>query len=70
MIEPDSVIGNGLILYFRTEKLEQVRRNVEQMDLVVEEEMHHNSNSHKREFSLRDPDGYYLVITEFHTYEG
>lgn len=36
----------------------------------VEEDIHLNPNSTKKEFSLRDPDGYYLTITEFHTYEG
>jgi len=70
MTKPEMSIGNGLILYFRTENLEQVRRNVEQLGLAVEEEIQHNPNSHKREFSLRDPEGYYLTITEFHTYEG
>ena len=70
MINPDTVIGNGLILYFRTENMERIRRNVKKLDLEVEEEIHHNPNSSKKEFSLRDPDGYYLIITEFHTYEG
>jgi len=29
-----------------------------------------NPNSRRKEFSLRDPDGCYLTITEFHKYEG
>jgi hypothetical protein len=47
-----------------------VRKNVERMSAIVEEEIHLNENSLRKEFSIRDPDGYYLTITEFHTYEG
>ena len=62
--------GNGLILYFRTENMNAIRQNVEKMDWEVAEEIHLNPNSRRREFSLRDPEGYYLTITEFHQYEG
>lgn len=62
--------GNGLILYFRTENMDKIRQNVREMGGIVEEETHLNTNSLKREFSLRDPDGYFLTITEFHQYEG
>jgi predicted enzyme related to lactoylglutathione lyase len=62
--------GNGLILYFRTENMNAIRQNVEKTGGIVEEETHLNPNSLKKEFSLRDPDGYYLTITEFHKYEG
>lgn len=62
--------GNGLILYFRTRTMKQVRENVKKTGSVVEEDIHLNPNSRRMEFSLRDPDGYYLTITEFHDYEG
>ncbi|MGB5555474.1 MAG: VOC family protein [Flavobacteriaceae bacterium] len=62
--------GNGLILYFRTDKMDDIRQKVEKMRGIVEEDVHLNQNSRKKEFSLRDPDGYYLTITEFHEYEG
>jgi hypothetical protein len=70
MINPGITPGNGLILYFRTENMNSVRKNVERMSAIVEEEIHLNENSLRKEFSIRDPDGYYLTITEFHTYEG
>lgn len=68
----DSTItpGNGLILYFRTENMKAVRQNVEKIGGAIEEDIHLNPNSRKKEFSLRDPDGYYLTITELHEYEG
>ena len=68
MTSPSITPGNGLILYFRTENMDVIRQNVEKIGSIVEEEIHLNPNSLKKEFSLRDPDGYYLTITEFHKY--
>ncbi len=70
MMNPAIAPGNGLILYFRTQNMDAIRQNVERTGGPVEEEIHVNPNSTKKEFSLRDPDGYYLTITEFHKYEG
>ena len=70
MANPDITAGNGLILYFRTAKMSTIRENVEKIGAAIAEEIHLNPNSKKMEFSLRDPDGYYLTITEFHKYEG
>jgi hypothetical protein len=67
---PNALKGNGLILYFKTDSLEKIRQIIEQMDYPIEVEMHINLNSTKKEFSLRDLDGYYLTITEYHEYEG
>lgn len=70
MMNPNITPGNGLILYFRTENMPVIRQNVEKLAWPIEEDVHLNPNSTKMEFSLRDPDGYYLTITEFHKYEG
>lgn len=70
MIHPNGLSGNGLILYFRTENMSTIRQNIEDLGYAVVEDTHLNPNSTKKEFSLRDPDGYYLTITEFHKYEG
>jgi hypothetical protein len=70
MLNPNITPGNGLILYIRTENMNSIRQNVEKLGCSVEEDIHLNPNSKKMEFSLRDPDGYYLTITEFHKYEG
>jgi hypothetical protein len=70
MINPGITPGNGLILYFRTENMNVIRQVVEKMGGFIVEDLHFNPNSKKKEFSLRDPDGYYLTITEFHKYEG
>jgi len=70
MTNPNDISGNGLILYFRTENMNVIRQNVEKMGYSVEEDIRLNLNSRKMEFSLLDPDGYYLTISEFHKYEG
>lgn len=70
MKSPDNNSGNGLILYFRTENIEKIRENLRKMNYNVEEEIHLSLNSRRKEFSLRDPDDYYLTIAEFYTNEG
>jgi predicted enzyme related to lactoylglutathione lyase len=70
MMNPNITPGNGLILYFRTDNMNVLRQNVEKLGYAVEEDIHVNPNPSKKEFSLRDPDGYYITITEFHKYEG
>ncbi len=70
MMNPSVTPGNGLILYYKTDNLEAIRQNIEKMGHSIEEDIHLNPNSRKEEFSLRDLDGYYWTITEFHKYEG
>lgn len=70
MMNPSVPPGNGLILYYKTDDIEKVRKNFEMMEYPIEKDIHLNPNSGKKEFSLRDKDGYYWTITEFHQYEG
>lgn len=70
MQNPDITAGNGLLLYFRMHEWEEVRKNLEKRGWKMEEEIHLNTNSLKKEFSFRDPDGYFITVTEFHTYQG
>lgn len=62
--------GNGLILYFRSTNIDRQRQNLRNINYKVETEIELNPNSNKKEFSVIDPDGYYLTIAEFHKYEG
>ncbi len=70
MISPEISPGNGLILYFRTDNIDDIRKNAQKLACIIEEDIHLNPNSTKKEFSVRDLDGYYLTITEFHNYDG
>ncbi|QEC51929.1 glyoxalase/bleomycin resistance protein/dioxygenase superfamily protein [Anseongella ginsenosidimutans] len=68
MLNRNITPGNGLILYFKVDNLQKVRQNAEALGHPVEADIHQNPNSMKMQFSLRDPDGYYLIITEYHDY--
>ena len=70
MTDPNITPGNGLLLYFRTEDLNKVYQNALRAGCRIEEDIHLNPNSLRKEFSFRDPDGYFLTVTEFHKYEG
>jgi len=70
MMDASITPGNGLILYFRTDNMDRIRENVEKLGGTVEEEIHLNPNSRHKEFSLRDPDDYYLTITEYQAFNG
>ena len=65
-----TIPGNGLILYFRTAELNIIRQNVEKMNYQVEIEVHYNENSKHQEFAIKDLDGYYIIVSEYHEYVG
>jgi catechol 2,3-dioxygenase-like lactoylglutathione lyase family enzyme len=69
MTNPNITPGNGLILYFRTVNMNIIYENALKAGCAIEEDIHLNPNSRKKEFSFRDPDGYFLTVTEFHKYE-
>jgi catechol 2,3-dioxygenase-like lactoylglutathione lyase family enzyme len=54
--------GNGLLLFFRVDDLELSLSRARELGLQLEEEPDLNPNTGTREFSLRDPDGYYVTI--------
>jgi hypothetical protein len=55
--------GNGLLLFFRVDDYEMVLKRARALVDRFEEEPHLNPNTQTREFSLRDPDGYYVTIS-------
>lgn len=63
MIRPKNA-GNGLILFFRVDNLQEVFENATKLDALFEKEIHHNENSLRNQFILRDLDNYYLIISE------
>ena len=70
MTNPSIAPGNGLLLYFRTESMNNIYQNALKAGCVIEEDIHLNPNSRRKEFSIRDPDRYFLTVSEFHKYEG
>jgi len=55
--------GNGLLLFFRVDNFEAALSNARALAGQLQEEPHVNPNTGTSEFSLRDPDGYYVTIS-------
>src|ERR1700761_2429975 len=62
LTSPDVTPGNGLLLFFRVDDLESALPRARALGSRLEEEPHVNPNPRTAEFSLRDPDGYYVTI--------
>jgi catechol 2,3-dioxygenase-like lactoylglutathione lyase family enzyme len=54
--------GNGLLLFFRVDDFELALERARSLVSRLEEGPHVNPNTGTAEFSLRDPDGYYVTI--------
>ena len=55
--------GNGLLLFFRVDDLDDALPRARAIVDRLEEEPHMNPSTGTREFALRDPDGYYVMIS-------
>jgi catechol 2,3-dioxygenase-like lactoylglutathione lyase family enzyme len=55
--------GNGLLLFFRVDDCEAALPRARALASQLEEEPHVNPSTGTMEFSLRDPDGYYVSIS-------
>jgi hypothetical protein len=55
--------GNGLLLFFRVDDFDLALQRARSLVTRFEEEPHVNPNTQTAEFSLRDPDGYYVTIS-------
>lgn len=55
--------GNGLLLFFRVDDFEAAVPRARGLVARLEEEPNVNPNTHTMEFSIRDPDGYYVSIS-------
>ena len=55
--------GNGLLLFFRVDDFDMALKRARALVTRLEEEPRVNPNTQTAEFSLRDPDGYYVTIS-------
>ena len=55
--------GNGLLLFFRVDDFDEALQRARSLVTRFEEEPHQNPNTGTQEFSVRDPDGYYVTIS-------
>lgn len=64
LVSPDNgKPGNGLLLFFRVDDFDKVLQRARALASRFEEDPHVNPNTRTQEFSLRDPDGYYVTIS-------
>src|SRR6202048_1872949 len=64
LMSPDEATpGNGLLLFFRVDDFDLALQGARSLVTRLEEEPHVNPNTQTKEFSLRDPDGYYVTIS-------
>jgi catechol 2,3-dioxygenase-like lactoylglutathione lyase family enzyme len=64
LMSPDTpATGNGLLLFFRVDDFDKALKRARVLVPQLEEEPHVNPNTQTSEFSLRDPDGYYVTIS-------
>jgi catechol 2,3-dioxygenase-like lactoylglutathione lyase family enzyme len=64
MSRDEATPGNGLLLFFRVDDFAMSLERARALGARLEEEPHTNQNTRTNEFSLRDPDGYYVTISE------
>jgi catechol 2,3-dioxygenase-like lactoylglutathione lyase family enzyme len=57
--------GNGLLLFFVVDDFDAALPRVRAFGETLAEEPHVNPNTGAMEFSLLDPDGYYVTISAF-----
>ena len=55
--------GNGLLLFFRVDDFDETLRRARSLVEGLEEELHLNPDTGTKEFALRDPDGYYVMVS-------
>ena len=63
-MSPDRALpGNGLLLFFRVDDFHSALERARALVSRLDEEPHLNPSTQTQEFSLRDPDGYYVTIS-------
>lgn len=55
--------GNGLLLFIRVDDFDELLGRARKLAAELEEEPHLNPSTGTMEFALRDPDGYYVMIS-------
>jgi catechol 2,3-dioxygenase-like lactoylglutathione lyase family enzyme len=55
--------GNGLLLFFRVDDFDLALQRARALVPRLDEEPHVNPATGTKEFALRDPDGYYVMVS-------
>jgi len=64
LTSPDNATpGNGLLLFFRVDDFDMALKRARALVPRLEEEPNINPATGTKEFALRDPDGYYVMVS-------
>jgi catechol 2,3-dioxygenase-like lactoylglutathione lyase family enzyme len=64
LMSPDLALpGNGLLLFFRVDDFDMALQRARALVSQLDEEPHVNAATGTKEFALRDPDGYYVMVS-------
>jgi catechol 2,3-dioxygenase-like lactoylglutathione lyase family enzyme len=63
-VEPGVPLGNGVALWFATERFDEAVGRAADDAMTVVTDVHVNPNSQQRELWLRDEDGYLVVLAD------
>lgn len=69
MRRDDTTPGHGLLLFFRVDDFEAALKRARALVARLEEEPSTNPNTGTPEFALRDPDGYYVMVSALSPHE-
>jgi catechol 2,3-dioxygenase-like lactoylglutathione lyase family enzyme len=58
--------GNGLLLFFRVDDFDAALQRARGLVAGLDQESHVNPATGTREFALRDPDGYHVMVSALH----
>jgi predicted enzyme related to lactoylglutathione lyase len=58
-----AIAGNGLLLFFRVDDFDDALTRARLLAGTLEQEPRLNEATGTREFALRDPDGYYVMLS-------
>jgi hypothetical protein len=67
MSPEDGRPGNGLVLFFRVDDFSMALKRARTLVTRLEEEPRLNPSTGTMEFAVRDPDGYYVMISALST---
>ena len=64
LLSPDTAQpGNGLLVFFRVDDFDMALQRSRTLVARLDEEPHLNPATGTREFALRDPDGYHVMVS-------
>lgn len=69
LASPEEAPGNGLLLFFRVPDFTHALARARTLVTALEEEPQMNPGTGTLEFSLRDPDGYYVTISALDVFD-